>query len=104
MSSSLGAMDFFALEAGEYLERLATIVAQEEGPKRDEFVRFARALRGSALMANQADFARAAGGLEAMARAYRDSSLAWDPAVREAADMVLYLAKKHGRNRVSVAR
>ncbi len=85
MSSSLGAMDFFALEAGEYLERLATIVAQEEGPKRDEFVRFARALRGSALMANQADFASAAGGLEAIARAYRDSSLAWDAAVREGA-------------------
>ena len=85
MNSSLGSMDFFALEAGEYLERLATIVDQEDGPKRDEFVRFARALRGSALMANQADFAGAAGGLEAIARAYRDDSLAWDAAAREIA-------------------
>ncbi len=48
MSNSLGSMDFFALEAGEYLERLGTIVTQDGGPKRDEFVRFARALRGSA--------------------------------------------------------
>jgi len=78
-------MDFFALEAGEYLERLGAIVAQDGGPQRDEFVRFARALRGSALMANQADFASAAGGLEAIARAYRDDGLAWDAGTRETA-------------------
>ena len=94
MSSSLGTIDFFALEAGEYLERLATIVAQEEGPKRDEFVRFARALRGSALMANQADFAGAAGGLEAIARAYRDGGLAWDAAVTETAAQGLETLKE----------
>lgn len=85
MGSSLGSMDFFALEAGEYLERLGSIVAQDGGPKRDEFVRFARALRGSALMANQADFAGAAGGLEAIARAYRDGGLAWDATACETA-------------------
>ena len=85
MSSSLGSMDFFALEAGEYLERLGTIVTQDGGPQRDEFVRFARALRGSALMANQADFATAAGGLEAIARAYRDGDLSWDAAAQETA-------------------
>lgn len=84
MTSSLGSMDFFALEAGEYLERLGAIAAQGD-PKRDEFVRFARALRGSALMANQADFAGAAGGLEAMARSYRDGMLQWDGATSEAA-------------------
>ena len=84
MTSSLGSMDFFTLEAGEYLERLAAIVSQSDGPKRDEFVRFARALRGSALMANQADFAGAAGGLEAVARSYRDGALQWDAATREA--------------------
>lgn len=83
MSSSLGAMDFFALEAGEYLERLSTITADPDGPARDEFVRFARALRGSALMANQAEFARAAGGLEAIARSYRDGTMEWDARARE---------------------
>ena len=78
-------MDFFALEAGEYLERLGAIVTQDGGPQQDEFVRFARALRGSALMASQADFATAAGGLEAIARAYRDGSLSWDAAAQERA-------------------
>ena len=98
MNSSLGSMDFFALEAGEYLERLATIVDQEGGPKRDEFVRFARALRGSALMANQADFAGAAGGLEAIARAYRDGSLTWDAAAREIAAQGIETLKELLRN------
>ena len=83
--STLGPSDFFALEAGEYLERLGTIVETEGGPKRDEFVRFARALRGSALMANQADFAGAAAGLEAIARAYRDGTLSWTDATKESA-------------------
>ena len=85
MSSSLGSMDFFALEAGEYLERLGTIVTQDGGPQRDEFVRFSRALRGSALMANQGDFAIAAGGLEAIARAYRDGDIEWGAGTQETA-------------------
>ncbi len=85
MSSSLGPSDFFALEAGEYLERLGTIVENPDGPKRDEFVRFARALRGSALMANQTDFASAAAGLEAIARAYRDGTLKWSAGTKESA-------------------
>ncbi|PYO36337.1 MAG: hypothetical protein DMD74_04550, partial [Gemmatimonadetes bacterium] len=67
----LGMTDFFALEAGEYLERLDTVLQPAEGaaPLADEFVRLARALRGSALMASQQPVARAAAGLEALARA-----------------------------------
>ncbi|HET7249832.1 MAG TPA: hypothetical protein VFI79_08295, partial [Gemmatimonadales bacterium] len=51
--SHLGMADFFALEAGEYLERLDGLLAPEGPPPADEFVRLARALRGSALMASQ---------------------------------------------------
>src|SRR6184192_3692828 len=56
----LGMSDFFALEAGEYLERLDGMLAKGDSPSADEIVRLARALRGSALMANQPAIARAA--------------------------------------------
>jgi chemotaxis protein histidine kinase CheA len=81
----LGMSDFFALEAGEYLERLDALVQAPEGsvPAPEEFVRLARALRGSALMANQQAIARAASGLEAMARALRENRRAWDPGTRQ---------------------
>src|SRR3989475_12942171 len=69
----LGMSDFFALEAGEYLERLDGLVAQGEHPSGDELVRLARAVRGSALMANQHAIARAASGLESLARAGREA-------------------------------
>src|SRR5256886_7622538 len=75
----LGMSDFFALEAGEYLERLDTLLAKGDNPSADEIVRLARALRGSALMANQHAIARTAAGLEALARAVREGRRAWDP-------------------------
>ena len=81
----LGMSDFFALEAGEYLERLDGLVAAGESPSADEFVRLARALRGSALMANQHGIARAAAGLEALARAVREGRRAWDPSTQQVA-------------------
>lgn len=83
MTPSLGAAEFFALEAGEYLERLGTQIAKPDGPAPDEFMRFSRALRGSALMAKQSDIAHAAAGLESVARQYREGTLKWGPAVRE---------------------
>src|SRR5438034_1655052 len=67
----LGMSDFFALEAGEYLERLDGMLAKGDSPSADEIVRLARALRGSALMGNQPAIARAAAGLEVLARAVR---------------------------------
>src|SRR2546428_14076876 len=67
----LGMSDFFALEAGEYLERLDGMLAQGDSPSADEIVRLAPALRGSALMANQPPIARAAARLEVLARAGR---------------------------------
>ena len=65
--------DFFALEAGEYLDRLDGLMqAPDVIPPADELVRLARALRGSALMASQQPIARAAMGFEALARALRE--------------------------------
>jgi chemotaxis protein histidine kinase CheA len=79
----LGMSAFFALEAGEYLERLDGLLAQSEHPSAAELVRLARALRGSALMANQQAIARAAAGLESLARAVHDGRRSWDPQTKQ---------------------
>jgi len=81
----LGMSDFFALEAGEYLERLDALLATGDSPSADELVRLARALRGSALMANQHAIARTAAALEAVARAVREGRRAWDPQTKQLA-------------------
>lgn len=77
--------DFFALEAGEYLERLDGLLAAGDSPNTDELVRLARALRGSALMANHHAIARTAAALEALARAVREGRRAWDPQTKQLA-------------------
>src|SRR2546429_641275 len=81
----LGMSDFFALEAGEYLERLDVLLAAGDSPNADELVRLARALRGSALMANHHAIARTAAALEALARAVREGRRAWDPQTKQLA-------------------
>src|SRR4051812_4502687 len=83
MSNPLGAADFFALEAGECLDRLETLVQSSAPPPADEFLRMARVLRGSALMAAQPHIAKAAAGLEVFARSNRDQQQAWDSGTRE---------------------
>jgi hypothetical protein len=83
VTTPLGSADFFALEAGECLDRLENLVSQSGAPSADELLRSARVLRGSALMAAQTQIARAAAGLEAVARAYRDNKRSWDAATRE---------------------
>jgi hypothetical protein len=83
MTNPLGTADFFALEAGECLDRLEHLVTAEAPPGGEEFLRLARVLRGSALMASQTQIARAAAGLEALARAQRDHRRSWDAATRE---------------------
>ncbi|HWZ29174.1 MAG TPA: hypothetical protein VNX15_11455, partial [Gemmatimonadales bacterium] len=77
--------DFFALEAGEYLERLDGALAGggEGAPPVDEMLKLARALRGSALMANKGLIARAAAGLEALVRAVREGRRNWDPETQQ---------------------
>jgi chemotaxis protein histidine kinase CheA len=80
----LGLTDFFGLEAGEYLERLDALLGRPDAAAAsDEFVRLSRALRGSALMANQQAIARAAAGLESLARAVREGRRALDEGTRQ---------------------
>ena len=101
MTQPLGIDDFFSHEAGEYLERLGVLVSGGTAPRPDELVRYARALRGSALMANQHLIARAASGLEHVLRAYRDGRRPWDmetatlvaAAVDELRDLVHHVTK-----------
>jgi hypothetical protein len=83
----LGMSDFFALEAGEYLDRLDAVLqgGGDAPPAADEFVRLSRALRGSALMASQQPIARSATGLEALARAVREGRRAWDAGTKQIA-------------------
>src|SRR5690349_9204289 len=85
MTNPMAAADFFALEAGECLDRLELLVNRPDGPPGEELLRATRVLRGAALMASQQPIARAAGGLEGLARAYRDGRRPWDPTTREQA-------------------
>jgi chemotaxis protein histidine kinase CheA len=85
MTSPLGMLDYFAMEASEYLERLRSLVDAPEAPAPAELVRYSRALRGAALMANQQPIARAANGLEGLARAVRDGQRSWDGGTKDIA-------------------
>ncbi len=84
MTNPLATVDFFALEATECLDRLESLVDRPESPSPDEFLRASRVLRGSALMAGQQPIARAAAGLEAVARAMREHRREWDAGTQEA--------------------
>ena len=93
--NAMGMSDFFALEAGEYLDRLdALCQTPTPPPDAEEMVRLARALRGSALMASQQPIARAAMGLEALARGLREGRRQWDVAVKQLATRAVDDLKK----------
>ena len=79
----MGLSEFFAMEAADYLDRLDTLVSKGP-PTADELLRLARALRGSALMANQQSLAAAAAGFEQVGRALRGGTRDWDPATQQA--------------------
>ena len=97
MTQPLGIDDFFSHEAGEYLERLGVLVSGGTAPRPDELVRYARALRGSALMANQHLIARAASGLEHVLRAYRDGRRPWDMETEQDGRRTLSHSRRRGR-------
>ncbi len=80
----VGFLDFFILEAGDYVEQLdAQILAGASGAIDGEaFQRSARALRGSATMAKLPAFAAMAAGMERVGRALRERTLPWDAEVR----------------------
>ena len=98
---TLGMSDFFALEAGEYLDRLDALLQAPTPPPAEELVRLARALRGSALMASQHGIARAATGFEALARGIREGRRVWDIATKQLAtravdDLKIFVRKAAG--------
>ena len=82
-----GLLDFFVLEATEYVDQLDALVsaASATPPDAEPFARAARALRGSATMAKLKGIADVARGLERLAREVREDRLAWDTAVRATA-------------------
>jgi hypothetical protein len=79
MTSSAGLLDFYILEATEYIDRLdALLHASAPGaPDPDRFASAARALRGSSTMAKLGAIADMAGALERTARATRERRLVW---------------------------
>lgn len=81
-----GILDFFTLEAAEYLERLDGLLAKAGAgaPALEPFLTDAKALRGSATMARQDAIAEVANGLERVGRSVKDGTLKWDAAVRGA--------------------
>ena len=87
MSTQAGLLDFFLLEASDYIEQLDGLVARAGGgqPDADSFTRSARSLRGSATMAKLSGIAEVSTALERMGRSLRDGSLKWDPGLQGAA-------------------
>lgn len=82
----VGFLDFFILEASDYIEQLdAQLLAGGTGePDAETLQRAARALRGSATMAKLPAFAEMAAGIERVGRSLRDRTLPWDAALRGA--------------------
>lgn len=83
MTSPGGLLDFFILEANEYVEQLDGLLARPgaSGPDGDALYRTARALRGSATMAKVSGIAELASAVERVGRALRDRDAAWEPAL-----------------------
>ncbi|MEX0692512.1 MAG: hypothetical protein WD934_10140 [Gemmatimonadales bacterium] len=82
MSEKLGVIEFFAMEAGEYLEQLDGLITRSQDAPGDEFPRLTRSLRGAALMANQQPIAQVAQALEQIARAVHGGR-AFDAGLRQ---------------------
>lgn len=93
--------DYFAQEAGEFLDQLHALLGRSEAPDAPGFFRLARGVRGSAQVAGAEGVARVAERLEDAARAYRDGTLAWSGEVRERARGTVAdlraLVEAHGR-------
>jgi len=79
-----GLLDFFTLEATEYVDQLDDLAtrASAAAPDAEPFARAARALRGAATMAKLKGIADVSIGLERLARHVREGKLVWDAAVR----------------------
>ncbi len=86
MTSPAGFVDFFILEASDYVEQLDGLLlrASATGPDSSAMQRIARALRGAATMAKLRSFADLAGAVERVGRALHDGSKEWEPALSAA--------------------
>ncbi|HUQ83046.1 MAG TPA: hypothetical protein VM076_17980 [Gemmatimonadaceae bacterium] len=86
MSVAVGLLDFYILEASEYVDQLDALVgaAVNAPPDSTPFITAARALRGSSTMAKLLRMAELAGSVERVGRAMRDGSLRWSPELRAA--------------------
>src|SRR5688500_14294684 len=86
MSVAVGLLDFYILEASEYVDQLDALVgaAAAAPPESTAFITAARALRGSSTMAKLLRMAELAGSVERVGRALRDGSVRWSPDVRAA--------------------
>ncbi len=86
MTAPAGFLEFFILEASEYVEQLDGLLlgAGASGPDSAAFQRTARALRGTATMARLAPFAEVAAALERVGRVLQEGALRWEPALRGA--------------------
>lgn len=84
MTAPVGFLDFFVLEASDYIDQLDAQLQRggDAGPDADTLQRVARALRGSATMAKLPAFAEMASGIERVGRALRERALQWDGALR----------------------
>src|SRR5687767_6117350 len=86
MTSPVGLLDFFILEANDSIDRLDAVIsaAATRTPDIDVLLRHARTLRGSSTMARQNGIAEVASGVERVTRALRDGELTWSPPLHAA--------------------
>ena len=86
MGVTVGLLDFYILEAGEYVDQLDALVgaAMQAPPESTPFIAAARALRGSSTMAKLLRMAELAGSVERVGRGLRDGSVQWSTEVRAA--------------------
>jgi len=83
MTGAPGFLEFFILEASEYVEQLDAFLlgGGPSGPDGEAVQRVARALRGTATMAKLPSFAELASAVERVGRALQVGALHWDPAL-----------------------
>src|SRR5919108_340070 len=86
MTSPVGLLDFFILEASDSIDRLDASVsgAATRPPDIQTLLRHSRTLRGSSTMARQNGIAEVAAGIERLARALRDGEVQWTQALHAA--------------------
>ena len=86
MSVAGGLLDFYILEASEYVDQLDALVgsATQAPPDSTPFITASRALRGSSTMAKLLRMAELAGSVERIGRGVRDGSVPWSTELRSA--------------------